>query len=88
MDTVSKLHAEAPQATASEGLAQGPYVADRAGFEPATLWTKGDESTDESPRPTNIRRVEDAFEAMNMFWSRCCIIMFCPLLRALLVGDA
>jgi len=27
MDTVSKFHAEAPQATASEGLAQGSYVA-------------------------------------------------------------
>ena len=30
------LHAEALQATASEGLAQGRYVAARAGFEPAT----------------------------------------------------
>jgi len=27
MDTVSEFHAKAPQATASEGLAQGPYVA-------------------------------------------------------------
>ena len=34
-------HAEAPQATASEGLAHGPYVAARAGFEPATHRTKG-----------------------------------------------
>jgi len=25
-DIVSKFHAEAPQATASEGLAQGPYA--------------------------------------------------------------
>ena len=40
MDTVSELNAEAPQATASEGRAQGPYVADRAGFEPATFRTK------------------------------------------------
>jgi len=31
------LHAKALQTTASEGLAQSPYVADRAGFEPATL---------------------------------------------------
>ena len=31
-DTLLKFHAEAPQATASEGLAQGPYVAARAGF--------------------------------------------------------
>ena len=44
MDTVSEFHAEAPQVTASEGFAQGPYMADRAGFEPATLWTKGAES--------------------------------------------
>ena len=26
-DTVSEFHAEAPMATASEGFAQGPYVA-------------------------------------------------------------
>ena len=51
-DTVSEFHAEAPQATVSEGLAQGPYVAARAGFEPEILRTKGDESTNESPRPT------------------------------------
>ena len=37
IDTVWSLHAEALQATASEGLAQGPYVVTRAGFEPATL---------------------------------------------------
>src|SRR6218665_1459436 len=42
---------EAPQATASEGLAQGPYVATRAGFEPATLRTKSVESTNGLPRP-------------------------------------
>ena len=51
-DTVLELHAEAPQATTSEGLAQGPYVAARAGFEPTTLKTKGAESTNEPPRPT------------------------------------
>src|SRR6218665_1017396 len=38
-------------ATASEGLAQGIYVAARAGFGPATLRTKGVESTNEPPRP-------------------------------------
>src|SRR6218665_1425950 len=37
MDTVSEFHAEAPQATASEELAQGIYVVARAGFEPTTL---------------------------------------------------
>jgi len=42
----------APQATASEGLVQGPCVAVRAGFEPVTLRTKGAESTKEPPRPT------------------------------------
>ena len=31
--------------TASEGLAQGPYVAARSGFEPTTLRTKGIDST-------------------------------------------
>ena len=40
----------APQATVSEGLAQGPYVAAR--FEPMTLQTKGYESTNEPPCPT------------------------------------
>jgi len=49
---VSEFHTKAPQATASEGLAQGPYVAARAGFKPTTLWTKGDKSTNESPHPT------------------------------------
>ena len=35
---------------ASEGLAQGPNVAARAGFESMTLWMyKGDESTNEPP---------------------------------------
>ena len=34
---------------ASEGLAQGPYVAARVGFEPATLRTQGTEPTNEPP---------------------------------------
>jgi len=34
---LTKFPAEKPQATASEGLAQGSYVAARAGFEPTTL---------------------------------------------------
>ena len=37
MDPVSGFHTEAPQATASEGLVQDPYVADGAGFEPTNL---------------------------------------------------
>jgi len=46
-----EVHAKAPQAIASEVLAQGTYVAARAGYEPMTLWTKGDESM-KPPRPT------------------------------------
>ena len=45
-----EFHAEAPQATASEGLAQGPYVVARVGFKPMTLRTKVVESTNESPQ--------------------------------------
>ena len=52
MDTVSEFHTEAPQATASEELAQGSSVAAKAVFEPTTLRTKGNESTNESPCPT------------------------------------
>src|SRR6218665_890737 len=53
-DTVPEFHAEAPQATVSEGLAQGPYVAARAGVEPMTLRTKGLDSTNAPPTPHNI----------------------------------
>ena len=45
------LHAEALQATVSEGLAQGPYIAARAGFEPKTLLSKGVVSTNAPPCP-------------------------------------
>ena len=34
------------QATMDEGLAQGPYVAARVGFEPTTLWMQGAELND------------------------------------------
>jgi len=44
-DTVPEYFAEALQATMSESLAQGPYVADRAGVELMTLRTKGVDST-------------------------------------------
>jgi len=40
------------QATVSERLAQGPYMATRVGFEPATLQTHGTKATTEPPRPT------------------------------------
>ena len=51
-DTVPEFHAEAPQATVSEGLAQGPHVATRVGVEPMTLRTKDVDSTKAPPRPT------------------------------------
>ena len=40
-----EFHAEAPQATVSEGLAQGPYGPAKAGVEPMTLRMKGFDST-------------------------------------------
>ena len=46
-------HAEAPQATANEALAQGPYVAAGAGFESVTFQTQGTKLTTEPPGPTN-----------------------------------
>ena len=53
MTLCRSLHAEALQATVSEGPAQGPYmyVAARAGFDPTTLRSKGIDSTNEPPRP-------------------------------------
>ena len=53
-DSVSEFHAEAPHATASEGLAEGPNVVARAGFEPMTLRTKDGESTNKPPRLTKL----------------------------------
>ena len=49
IDTLSEL----PQATVSEGPAQGPYVAARVGFKPETLRTQGTELTTEPLRPTH-----------------------------------
>src|SRR6218665_3610237 len=40
------------QATAGKGLAQGPYMAARAGVEPTTLRLKAIDSTKAPPRPT------------------------------------
>src|SRR6218665_531693 len=57
-DTVSEFHAEAPQATASEGLAQDPYVAARAGFEPTTIWSTDIDSTNEPPLSILLRHME------------------------------
>ena len=49
-----EFHTEAPQATVSEGLAQDPYVAARAGVEPMTLRTLGVDSNKAPPRPTKL----------------------------------
>ena len=60
-DTMPEFHAEAPQATVSEGLAQGPYVAASEGVESMTLRTKGVDSTNAQPRPqyaTLLRRMK------------------------------
>ena len=48
IDTVSEL----TRRSASEGLAQGPYVEAGVGFEPATLWTQRTEIPTEPPRLT------------------------------------
>ena len=39
----------------SKGLAQGPYMAARVGFEPATLRTQGTERTTEPPKLTSAK---------------------------------
>ena len=52
IDTVSEFHAEAPPPTVSEGLAQGPYVAARAGFEPTNPRSTAIDSTKEPMCPT------------------------------------
>src|SRR6218665_23640 len=54
--TVSEFHAETPLTSVSEGFVQGPYMAARAGFEPATLRKKDVESTNELPLPTIAAR--------------------------------
>ena len=51
---MSEFHAEAPQAIVSEALAQGPYVAAKAGFEPTTLLSRGIDSTNAEPRSTHV----------------------------------
>ena len=53
MDTVPEFHAEAPEATVSEGFAQGAYVAARTGVEPMALRTKGVDSSNVPHTPHN-----------------------------------
>ena len=56
----------------SEGLAQGPYVAARAGVEPMTLRSKGFDSIIAPPRPTitsavikNLLQMSDTAQALH-----------------------
>src|SRR6218665_990144 len=49
--------AEAQQATVIEGLAQGPYMGAKEGFEHATFQTQGTEPTTEPPRSTKISMI-------------------------------
>src|SRR6218665_2573770 len=51
-DAVSELTRRSTTGNMSEGLAQGPHVAARVGFEPATLRTHGIELTTEPPCST------------------------------------
>ena len=60
---VSEFLAEAPQATASEGLAQGPYVAARTEFEPTTLRSTAIDSTNELPR-LSMQGLANCFSAL------------------------
>ena len=78
---MSEFHAEAPQATASEVLAQGPYMAATAGFKPMTLRTKGAESANEPPLPTTlgefgIKRENDWQSVSHAIHSVACLLLF------------
>ena len=55
-----EYHSEAQQATVSEGLAQGPYVAARAGIEPMTLRTKDVNFTNAPSRLTRDRTLVES----------------------------
>src|SRR6218665_2212450 len=65
---VSEFHAEAPQATVSEGLTKGPYGAARGGFEPTTLRMKGVES--------NIERLSHTY-CLFIFY----LLIYCLFVR-------
>src|SRR6218665_1943273 len=51
LTTCRSLHATG-NSTAHEGLAQGPYAAAKAGFEPSTFRSKGIDSINAPPCPT------------------------------------
>ena len=59
------------QATVSRGLAQGPYVAARAGVEPTTLWLRVIDLTNAPPRPTTRQLHVSWLETLHMMTSLC-----------------
>ena len=66
-DIVPEFHAEAPQATVSEGLVQGPYVVARVGVELMTLRTKGVDSTNAPPTPLQVLFHAHPRSSQNLF---------------------
>ena len=81
---MSEFLAEAPQATESEGLAQGPCVAARAGFESVTLQTKGDELTNEPPCLTKLKN--GMFNSQNCFVNLAIGSPYMPVSEASILG--
>src|SRR6218665_1670624 len=67
--TVSEFHVEATQETASEGLAQGPYVTARAGVEATTIRPIGVDSTNEPQRFFTCSNFADQIERIIQYFS-------------------
>src|SRR6218665_794655 len=67
-DTVSEFTRRSAQATAGKGLAQGPYVAARAGVEPTTLRLKVIVSTKAPLRPTIIIATSSCLLLLQRSW--------------------
>ena len=72
-DTVPEFHVEAPQATVSKGLAQGSYVAARAGVEPMTLRTKCVDSIKAPPRPASVDSISAFMTSSTESFRSCCL---------------
>jgi len=67
-----------PKATVSKGLAQGPYVAARAGVEPTTLWLRVIELTNALTRPTDCQKFLNSASVFSasVSFSLCLTIIF------------
>ena len=78
------LHAEALQATACEGLAHGSYLAAKAGFEPATLRSKGVDSTKAPLRLTINMIWWDRMRCKAMRYDTAQYIMHCNISNIIL----